>query len=59
MNTIREWLQGKKTYLTAFAGFLASIIAFGEGAIDEQGLGAALVALILAVTIGAKIDRAK
>ena len=58
MDTIREFLAGWKTYMAAAATLLTAGVAFGNGAIDAQALGAAIVAAILACTIGAKIDRA-
>ncbi|MBT7914326.1 hypothetical protein HN588_10495 [Candidatus Bathyarchaeota archaeon] len=58
MNIVREKLQGYKTYIVAAAGFITAIIGYTEGVLDEQGLGTALVAMILAMTMGAKLERA-
>jgi len=58
MNTIRTWLQGKKTYLSSLSAALASLLLYVEGTIDVKTFGAAVIAAILACTIGAKIDRA-
>ena len=31
MTSIQDWLKGKKTYLTAAAGVITALIAFGDG----------------------------
>jgi len=58
MKTIREFLQGKKTWLTALGAVVASITAYANGGIDEAALSAAIVASLMACFLGAKIDRA-
>ncbi len=58
MNTIRTWLQGKKTWLTAISTIAASIGMYASGSIDEKTLAAAIVGSLMACFIGAKIDRA-
>ncbi len=57
MNKIRDFLKGKKTYLTALAAAVASAVAFSQDALTDQEFITAIVAAVLACTIGAKIDR--
>ena len=42
MTKIREFLQGKKAYLTAAIGALGAIVAFADGQIDAVALAGAL-----------------
>ena len=42
MNTIREFLKGKKTYLTAAVGVLGAVLAWSQGQLDVAGLLAAV-----------------
>ena len=42
MNTIREILKGKKTYLTAAVGVLGAVLAWSQGQLDVAGLLAAV-----------------
>lgn len=41
MNRVRDFLKGKKTYITAAIGLLGALAAFGDGQIDLTGLIAA------------------
>lgn len=38
MNAIREWLKGKKTYLSIAAAIVASLIAWADGSISNTQL---------------------
>jgi hypothetical protein len=42
MTKIRDFLKGKKTYITAVVGVLGALVAFGDGQIDVTGLIAAV-----------------
>ena len=42
MTKFRNFLSGKKTYLTAAIGVLGAVIAFGDGQIDVTALVAAI-----------------
>ena len=42
MNKVREWLKGKKTYITAAIGLLGAVVAWADGQIDMMGLLAAV-----------------
>ena len=42
METIREFLKGKKTYLTAAIGLLSAMAAWADGQISGAGLLASL-----------------
>jgi hypothetical protein len=42
LTAVREWLAGKKTYLTAAIGVIGALIAFGDHQIDLMGLLAAI-----------------
>lgn len=59
MSKLRDWLKGKKTYITAFAGVLGALIAWGDGQIDTVGLLAAVWAAITAITVRAGIANGK
>ena len=38
MNKVREFLKGKKTYITAAIGLLGAAVAWADGQIDMMGL---------------------
>ena len=38
MSKIREWLKGKKAYLTIVVGVVGAVIAWADGSIDLMGL---------------------
>jgi hypothetical protein len=42
VNRIREWLKGKKTYVTAAIGLLGAVVAWADGDINGVALLAAL-----------------
>lgn len=46
MTKIREFLRGKKTYLTAAIGLLGALAAWSDGQITNVGLAAALWAAV-------------
>ena len=46
MNNVREFLRGKKAYITAGIGLLGAVIAWADGQID----GMALLAAVWAAT---------
>lgn len=56
MNKVREFLSGKKTYLTAAIGVLGAVIAFGDGQIDVTALVAAIWAAAQSCFIRAGIS---
>ena len=42
MNKVREFLRGKKAYITAAIGLLGAVIAWADGQIDSVALLAAV-----------------
>ena len=56
MNTIREFLKGKKTYLTAAVGVLGAVLAWSQGQLDVAGLLAAVWAAAQSCFIRAGIS---
>jgi membrane associated rhomboid family serine protease len=58
MNGIREFLRGKKTYLTAIIGALGAVVAWADGSIDVIGLAGAIWAAAQACFIRAGLDNA-
>ena len=55
ISKIREFLKGKKAYITAAIGLLGALAAWGDGQIDTLGLLAALWAAAQACFIRAGI----
>ena len=55
MNKLREFLKGKKTYLTAAIGLLGAVIAWADGDIGGLGLAAAAWAAVQTCFIRAGI----
>ena len=55
METIRNWLRGKKTYLTAAIGLLGAVVAWADGDINTTALLAAVWAAAQACFIRAGI----
>jgi len=55
MNAIRDWLKGKKTYITAAVGFAGAVVAWANGDINTMGLLAATWAAVQACFIRAGI----
>ena len=41
MNKVREFLKGKKAYITAAIGLLGAVVAWSDGQIDTVALVAA------------------
>lgn len=58
MNTVREFLKGKKTYILAVVGIVTAIVAWSEGGIDTQALIGAIWGGIASMTIRAGVDTA-
>ena len=42
MNKVREFLKGKKAYITAAIGLLGAVVAWADGQIDTVALLAAV-----------------
>ena len=59
MSKMRNWLKGKKTYMTAFIGVLGAVVAWGDGQIDTVGLLAAIWAAVQVITIRAGMTNGK
>ncbi len=55
MKRIREFLKGKKTYITAAIGLLGAVVAWADGQIDGVALLAAVWAAAQTVFIRAGI----
>jgi len=58
MNKVREFLKGKKAYITAAVGLLGALVAWADGQIDTVALLAAVWAAAQAVFIRAGIASA-
>jgi len=55
VNKLREFLKGKKTYITATIGLLGAVVAWADGQIDTVALLAAAWATAQACFIRAGI----
>lgn len=55
MNTIREFLRGKKAYITAAIGLAGAVLAWADGQIDGVALIASVWAAAQAIFIRAGI----
>ena len=55
MNKVREFLKGKKAYITAAIGLLCAVVAWADGQIDTVALLAAVWAAAQACFIRAGI----
>ena len=55
MNRTREFLRGKKTYITAVIGLLGAVVAWADGQIDTVSLLAATWAAAQTVFLRAGI----
>lgn len=55
MNNVREFLKGKKSYITAAIGLLGALAAWADGQIDNVSLLAALWAAAQACFIRAGV----
>lgn len=58
MNKTREFLKGKKTYISAAIAILAAVLAWGDGAIDGVGLAGAAWAAVQTCFIRAGVNTA-
>lgn len=55
MNKVRDFLKGKKAYITAAIGLLGAVIAWADGQIDGVALCAAVWAAAQACFIRAGV----
>jgi len=58
MNKVREFLKGKKAYITAAIGLAGAIIAWADGQIDGVAMLAAAWAAIQVIFIRSGINTA-
>jgi len=56
MNSIREWLKGKKTYLVGVGAVLAAVIAWAGGEVEIGGAIQAIITAVLAMTVRAGVS---
>ena len=56
MNKVREFLKGKKAYITAAVGLLGAVVAWSDGQIDTVALMATVWAAAQACFIRAGIS---
>lgn len=59
MNRVREFLKGKKTYITAAVGLAGAVVAWADGQIDTVALLAAAWAAAQSAFIRAAIPPAR
>ena len=59
MTKIRNYLQGKKTYLVAAGAVIAVVIAWASGDLETPDAVRDIVAAIIAVTVRAGVEQAK
>jgi len=59
MSKVRDWLKGKKAYITAAIGLLGAVIAWADGQIDTVAMLAAAWAAVQVITIRAGISNSK
>lgn len=59
VNTVREFLIGKKTYITAAIGILGAVMAWSQGQIDGIGLIAMVWAALQTCFIRAAVTESK
>jgi len=57
MQALRTFLAGKKLYLTAIAGILAALIAYGNGTLDTLQLVEAIWLAVMGITGRAAIGK--
>jgi hypothetical protein len=55
MNKVRDFLKGKKTYITAAIGILGAVAAWSDGQINGVGLAATVWAALQTCFIRAGI----
>jgi len=58
MGKLRDWLRGRKAYLTAAIGLLGAVVAWADGSIDTMGLLTAVWVAVQACAIRAGIAKA-
>jgi len=58
MGKLREFLKGKKTYITAAIGLLGAVVAWADGSIEITGLLAAIWAALSTCFIRSGVDTA-
>ena len=56
MNRIRDFLKGKKAYITAAIGLAGAVLAWADGQIDNVALAGAVWAALSACFIRAGIS---
>jgi len=56
IKNLRNWLQGKKTYIVCLGAMIASAILFIDGSIELPELVKQLIALVIGVTIRAGVS---
>ncbi len=63
MNKVREFLKGKKAYITAAIGLASAVVAWAEGQIDTlallAGVWAAVQAIFIRAGIGNEVAKAQ
>lgn len=57
MTKVKEWLAGKKTYLTAIAGLITAVVAWSTGEIGDVDALVAIYACIQTCWIRAAIKK--
>ena len=57
MNKVREFLQGKKSYIMAIIGLLGAVMAWADGQIDGAGLVAGVWVAVQTMFIRAGIAK--
>ena len=57
MNTVREWLKGKKTYIVCGAAVLAAVLAWSQDQLTTFQLIEAILAAVGGITLSARITR--
>ena len=57
MTKIKEWLKGKKTYITAAIGILGAVAAWADGQLELAGLVAAVWVAAQTIFIRAGVSK--
>ena len=55
--SVFEWFNGKKTYITAIAGLVGSVVAWAQGAISTLQLIQAVWACLVAIFMRNSISK--
>ena len=58
MNSLRDWLRGKKTYLICLAAILAAVIAWASGDAGTLDTAKMILAAFGGITLRAGISKA-